>query len=307
MTVGITFSNRVEAVVCTDSRACTLGRVSNSVNKIEGFDTSKYHAAIIGAGNGNFVQGVFKKAADYTKEESVDEFTNAVESYYLDEVLGVKKAYVRRALKEIEVKAGIIIDEEEKKRFTDSKRAEVLRQLEDTSSLSELAIIAYDSAHNAIRIFDISQGGKNEAHMNKIFIGTGRDCAHVYMSQKMEGIDEKNLEVRDLLFMAVNSFSYATINAGVGGSPQIAVVNKQGIRKFTSKEANIAGNVSGAYLSEFITRNYAVDVMKDLIDKKIKDGMIAKEIGLTTNILTSGVIPANVWQEMANRKFYGRK
>ncbi len=58
MTVGITLTNGLEAVVIADSRVSGYDRQSDSVNKMSVFTGEKYSGVIFGSGNGNFVEDI---------------------------------------------------------------------------------------------------------------------------------------------------------------------------------------------------------------------------------------------------------
>ena len=305
MTVGITFSNGLEAVVCTDIRASTGGRESDSFKKLEKVESEKYHGVIFGCGSGNVIEGIFKKMPSSSqKHNKIEDFINAVKEELYSGFYDAKEQYIKKTKKEIEIKSGLFTNEDEKMQFTRSNISECIHNYNGMQNSTVIFITIYDKGANRIRNFYINEGGTGEVYANITAIGSGTDGANMYFSQKMQGVDEKKLKKKDIFFATMNSYNWATINQGVGGTPRVALIDKDGVRLFTNEEASTSTNVSGAYLAELIDKKYALGAMESIIGKAADYEEIARKLDLTQKALMSAAIPASFWQHLANKDYH---
>ncbi len=103
----------------------------------------------------------------------------------------------------------------------------------------------------------------------------------------------------------------ATLNQGVGGTPKIAQINKNGVRVLELPRARALANLSGAYLAEFSPR-LAIDRTRGFFDEVLNKESpnykrIAERAGIEPQTLTGIYVPYSSWQESANTRRFRTK
>ncbi len=311
MTVGISLTNGKEAIVIADSRstASNGGRQSDSAEKILQYKGSLYYGFLLEAGVANHTMATYArmKGSSY---DSLDLLVDAVKASHA-EVLDRQDAdYILSNKKEIDKRATAISDEHARAQYVTQEVERLMRDLrerkkEDPGFSSCFAAVSYDKNTERVRSFWINENVATEVHMPYVMLGSGTDGAHLYFTAKLQGIKQNRLSIQDICFHVVNAYCYATLNAGVGGTPVVGVITADGIKLVDDKRAIAAVNISGAYLAEghdALTRKKAIEYLAEVLqDKKPQYKEIARELGLNVEALTTLVIPYSSWQEQANR------
>lgn len=312
MTVGISFTNGLEAIVVTDSRVSGAGRKSDSVNKMGRFDSDNYFGVIFGSGEGDKITGVIDNLEEF-KGEYLDDYVKAIHESEEKRQEEDEQRFLGNQKRIIEQKAKLIDGPEKRKHFQEQETGNLIQRYDnfkqDSANHTPFILVAYDREKDKIRSFLISDAGYNELFRDHIELGSGSDGAHMYFSTKLQGVDVKNLKPEELAFFATNAYGFAAVNEGVGGKPKIARINKDGANIVESERTNALINLSGAYLSESGFGNKATrERFKEILDSGNPDyeGM-AGSLGSTKNDLTTKAIPYSTWQEGANGKLFNGK
>jgi hypothetical protein len=337
MTVGIAFSHdkRLEAIVVTDSRASGMSRQSDSANKVGEFSSDGYHGVIFGTGNGTVIEGAIK---------NLDSLKATDLSVYMDDInalcLGIQNRtdvpYLAALKKEIEKKASIYnldvesmqqtalslpqeqresyvqhkirTSLERREQFVEQELSKALSQYDQSKAQTGAQFIAvsFDKTQNKIRTFYLSSVIM-ELFIDHIEIGSGQDGSNIYFAANLQGIGHKaELDTASLVFHAVNAYSNSTINQGVGGTPRILRVTRDGVESLPREQVVTLINLSGAYLAGFneekLTHRGTEQLVRDVLAKKSTD--IAAALDLNENALRSRMIPYSSWKECINSKFY---
>lgn len=311
MTVGIAFTNGLEAIAVTDSRASGAGRQTDSVNKMGDFHNGKYAGVVFGTGSANLIEGVIKKLSGFSAK-NLDEFVEAVHRGYKGRIDKYDNSYLASMFAEIEKKAHLIGNQAERKQFTKRKVAELMQNY-DRSKRSEnptyFVLIGYDQKKGKVRLFNLDMFTSSEVCVNHMEIGSGADGANLYLGTKLPGVDSTKLTLADLTFFALNAYAAATINQGVGGTPKIARISQHGCEIVPEEKTVTLANLSGAYLSEFpglaLNHGSTRAIFKEILDSaNPRYDLIAQEVGLSEDALKTIYIPSSSWQERANRKLF---
>lgn len=311
MTVGISLTNGREAIVIADSRstASSGGRYSDSAEKILGCSHDTYHGFLLEAGQGNLTMGIFSKVRGVSYK-CLDELVAAVSENFRGAIDKIDADYVATNKREIEKNAMAISDEEARAQYMRQEIERLLkafgeRKKENPVYHSYFAGVAFDKKAGKVRQFWINENVANELYMPYILLGSGDDGAHLYFSAKLQGIKPDKLSSADLSFHAMNAYSFATLNVGVGGTPLIGTISSEETRILDAERAIAAANISGAYLAEGhqkLTRRKAKRYISEVLHSKNPPYKnIAQEVGINVEAMTTLVIPYSSWQEKANR------
>jgi hypothetical protein len=315
MTVGIAFTNGLEAIAITDSRASGSSRQTDSVNKMGDFSEEKYAGVVFGTGSASLVEGVIGNLNGFSAE-NLDKFVKSVHKNYKGRIDHLDDLYLAAMLVEIEKKAHLIENEDEKKQFTRQELSKVMSEYDKSKNrfenITNFLLVGYDKEKCKVRLFTLDPFISQELNSNHIEMGSGTDGANLYLGTKLQGIDSTKLELADLTFFALNAYATSTVNKGVGGTPKIARISKDGCEILPVEKAIALANLSGAYLSEFpasvLSHESTRMRFKEILDcAKPKYAKIAKEIGLNENTLRTMYITYSSWQERANRTLFNRK
>ncbi|MEK6920634.1 MAG: hypothetical protein AABX82_02025 [Nanoarchaeota archaeon] len=316
MTVGISLTNGKEAIVIADSRstASNGGRQSDSAEKLLHYQGKNYHGFLLETGSATYTEATYAqvKGSSY---DSLDHLVAAVKSIYGGIFDRNDQAYLESQKKEIEKKAALIDKEEERTRYVAQEIERLMHMFGTRKSEpaynSHFAAAGYDANANRVRLFWINENVVTELQMPYVLIGSGSDSAHLYFTAKLQGTKKETLTKEELYFYALNAHSFATLNAGVGGTPLIGITDAEKSRLVVPERTIAAVNISGAYLAEGHdgltgkrTKNYVAEVLED---RNPGYKAIAKELGLTIETLTTLVIPYSSWQERANRQLFPTK
>lgn len=313
MTVGITLSNGLEAIVITDSRASGLmGRQSDSVNKMGEFSKDNYAGVIFGSGSGNLIEEILRNL-DSIPGEQLEEFVAEVHKRHKSSIDRFSNSYLQAQREEIYRKASMIQDEAEQKQFIQQQTGMVLQQYDqmkqDPSHRTEFVLTAFDKKAKKVRIFYIDANQTGEYSSDHIEIGSGSDGANLYFATKLQGIDARKLNAADMAFFVTNAYSLSTVNLGVGGTPKIAKISEDGSEVLDPEKTRVLGNLSGGYLSEFnqdLTAQKTREHFKAILDSNQRPDYepVTKLLDLNTNTLTTTYIPLSSWQDRANSQHF---
>jgi len=221
------------------------------------------------------------------------------------------KRRIESARKEIKKKSLLFTDPKERSDFVSQERSGALQKYDSGKKDDEtmLLIAVYDFERKRIVTNGIWNYTFTEVEAPHIEIGSGRDGANMYLSTKTQGLSADKLGIDELVFYVLNAHAMSTVNVGVGGTPNIVLINEKKSTVLSHEETSILTNLSGAYMAEIIPREKMEDFVKKSLSKKTGYTKkiefcknVAKELDVTVNTLTSATIPAGVWQERANHK-----
>ncbi|MBW2991315.1 hypothetical protein KY348_06475 [Candidatus Woesearchaeota archaeon] len=317
MTVGISFTNGLEAIVITDSRVSGWGRQSDSINKLEKFEKDNYSGVMFGSGSGNKVEGILTNIeGEHFTGNTVEEYVASIHKKLREKTDEIERIYAQNIKKNILNQAEIISDPNNKKDYIKNEESKELnnfrRDKRDGSAL--FALTSFDKQEGKIRQFQFHETAYAEQYGSHIEIGSGADGAHWYFTTKLQGMDNKKLKPDQLAFYAMNAYSFSTMNRGVGGTPKMAHVSKQGVKIIPLEQTRVLANLSGAYLAELPETKLDYDNTKRcfkevLNEKEPRYDMINMTLGFgKDNIAQTTLIPYASWQEKANsERFNGNK
>ena len=313
MTVGIAFTNGLEAIVVTDSRTSGWGRQSDSVNKMGNFSANNYSGVVFGSGSANQIERVLQNLGVFHVDK-FDDYVSKVHQFHKSVLDMNDQNYLDSLRIEIEKKAVLIQNPDERTGFIRQSISDAMKDYDNgkrnKDNVAYLVAVAFDNERSKIRMYAMDPFTAWEVNSYHMEIGSGSDGANIYLATKLQGVDSTQLSVADLLFFTLNAYSTATVNQGVGGTPKIARISKEGCTIINPERTIALANMSGAYLSEFPVS------VHDRASMRLKFGLvlssdkppydkIAKEIGLSDDTLVSTYIPYSSWQERSNRKLFG--
>jgi hypothetical protein len=313
MTVGIGFTNGIEAVVITDSRVSSRvsgsGRQSDSVDKMGTFSTEKYSGVIYGTGSANVLLGTIKLLKDFSKSNNLDSFTEEVFKEYKIRIDEYDTQVLESSVNEIRKKSKLIEKEEERNQFERKGIHEIIEDYDKNKSLmnTPMTIVSYDNEKKKIRVFEVNQVFKAEVFSAHGEIGAGRDGANLYLSAKLQGKNIDKLSLSEMIFFTLNAYSFSTVNQGVGGTPKIAIISEKGYNILEPEKTIALTNLSGAYLSEVSPSEIDNSSTKKIIEYILNNDKpnyisFAQKIGINEDTFKNIYIPYSSWQERANRK-----
>ena len=308
MTVGISLTNWADAVVLTDSRVSSnLGRQSDSVNKMGEFSQEgKYHGVVYGTGEANLIFAVVNNIGGFSGE-TLDNFVDAVQQAHKARVDKGDTSWLSAQKAEIEKRAPLIDKPEDRESYVRNEIGELVRRYEKVKSEmpTHFVVVAYDMEAKRVREFVITPYMSEEKFMDHTEVGSGRDGANLYFATKLQGIDATRLKEEDLAFFAVNAYSFANINAGVGGTPKIARISEQGCRIVPVNRRLVLTNLSGAYLAGYKEGELTGEKVREYIKEVFGEGKpdfaaMAAMLDTDERTLTTMYNPYSSWQEKAN-------
>jgi len=337
MTVGIALTNGLDAVVMTDSRVSIHGRQSDSVNKMGEFSNPLYSGVVCGTGFGNLLEGIIKNM-DAFSGDNLAEFVKCMNDSYIQTLVKRRDYYILSVKAEIYRKADLFLFDEStmnelkkyigmgfkgdelerymkqevvsnKEKFDkyveqEIKSFEQSYDKDKNNNPTSFMVVGFDMKVGKIGLFNFGDSGVYDINSNHYELGSGADGANFYLESKLQGVDCRNLDTAGLAFFVVNAYHNATINHGVGGTPKIAIISKEGTKVLDIERTRAMTNISGAYLSEFnpevLTPEF-MDILFDRVLNGIPDyGNWAKPVGLDRDAFTTMYIPLSSWQERAN-------
>ncbi len=310
MTVGITFTNGLEAIVITDKRVSGSGRQSDSVDKMGEFNGAGYQGVIFGSGSGSLVESVIQRL-DKLKGETPPEFVINIYNHLQDKLTGLITFTTKEEQNKIKRKAKFIADEEAQKQFVQGELARLIEGIdkrigEHPDFRTEFIVTLYDTATERVANFYINRSYHGEAFAPHHEIGSGADAANLYLSAALQGVDNKKLTAGELLFYVITAYAHANLNEGVGGTPKIAHISERGCKILPVEQSKALTNLSGAYVSRY-EPSLTPDIMKKycrelLAGKKNYFNRIARMLKMTPDSLTTMAVPYSSWQERANSR-----
>jgi hypothetical protein len=313
MTIGIVFSNGQEAITISDSRGTQYGRQSDAFVKAGVFETHDYKGLVFGAGDGEALNLVVNRLGKLHKP-SLDEYCNEVfDALYKGIIDPLNEHWIASQKREIQKEASAFGDEDKKRDYIGKRTEELIgayRQHKNAPENStQLVMAAYDLAQECVRVFFLSPSYMSEKGLAHLEIGSGTDGAHAYMSSSLHGLNTKELELEALLFFAINAYTSAHLNQGVGGTPNVHIIDRQGVVVLELNRVNAMANLSAAYMSEIregvLTRERMLQYLNWLLfEDKPKFGVIGKVIGMPKDNLTTLIVPQSEWQAHSNRVLF---
>jgi hypothetical protein len=312
MTVGIAFTNGLEAIVIADTRLSGWGR-QDSINKMGEFTAPGFNGVVIGAGNANVIEGVIKNLGSI-KSHDVDGYVKGIYDSF-QRILNFSDAdYLAQQKKEIK-KQSFVFDGKKRKEFVNHESRALIggyrRHTTDVSGQSELLAVVFDKEKKKVRQFTGGNVVYSELFLDHYEIGSGRDGANMYLVSKLPGIDITKLGTQDLAYFALNAHGLSTLNIGVGWTPKIAHVSETGNKIIDPLRTRVLVNLSGAYLAELPAAGLSVERVIGYIGEimtkdKPRYDILAGVLGRSEDALTSEIIPYSSWQEKANEIIFGR-
>lgn len=311
MTVGLYISNGLEAIIITDPRVSGNQRESDTVNKQGLFNPKDYHGVIFGSGNSQPIMQMFYKTLKTCSGKDIGAYVGNLQKAHEKERDKEFSSYLKKANKKINTKSLVINNPDERKGYTASEKNKLLEEWDQeySKSKTEFLTVGFDKKQNKISSFYFGDNTGNSIELFQDYqsIGSGSDAAGLHFGTKLVGVDTKKLKLEDLMYFAINAYSESTHNQGVGGTPKITIISKEGNKNLSKYRTKALTNLSGAYLSreneeQLITDN-TINIMKGIINDKSPDYKnIAETIGLNKETLITKTIPYSEWQESSNSK-----
>ena len=306
MTVGITITNGLEAIVVTDSRGSSMGRESDFFNKMNNLSRDNYSLVTFGTGSADFILDILDNLQNITGS-NINDYTNNLQAYFGRKSDAFDLASLNHHKNEIGKKATLIENPDERAQFIRQRLGESMQEYDKSKqSQTNFVLAGFDKELNKIKFFSIYASMFVEKPISHIEIGSGMDGANSYLVSKMQGLDASKMKVEDLLFYALNAYSTSTMNQGVGGRPSIARISKEGCEILPIERTIALTNLSGAYLSDNskhkLSKTYVKKVINQVLTSKTPDyESVAKRIGLNEGTIRTMCIPYSSWQEQANK------
>lgn len=281
MTIGLYFANKKEAVVLIDKRVSIGTMGSDSGEAYALFTQKRFHGVMIGAGEYDPLVGILQYAASLKEQDSLDSFVEKI-----------------------------------------AKGCKSMKKKQPPNPDAAFFLVAYDKDAGIQRMYSLETEGekskkpKREIHKKELFdycnsFGSGGESAQPYYMGKLNGLALSTLNLSDLVFFAINSYSWATVNEGVGGVPAIAHLSKQGVHLLSREQSIALANLSGAFLSEnnpaLREKDMVQYIEQILSEKEPAYGQIAEILGVERNTLNSLFIPYSSWQGRANHRIFDRE
>lgn len=278
MTIGLYFANKKEAVVLIDKRVSTGTMGSDSGEALALFTQKRFHGVMIGAGEYDPLVGILQYTASLKEQNSLDSFVEKI-----------------------------------------AKGCKSMRKKQPPNPDAAFFLVAYDKDAGIQRMYSLETEGekskkpKREIHKKELFdycnsFGSGGESAQPYYMGKLNGLALSTLNLSDLVFFAINSYSWATVNEGVGGVPAIAHLSEQEVHLLSREQSIALANLSGAFLSEnnpaLREKDMVQYIEQILSEKEPAYDQIAEILGVDRNTLVSLYVPYSSWQERANYRIF---
>ncbi len=312
MTVGIAFTNGIESVAVADSRVSDELRHSDSFNKLGSFQHKNYEGVLFGTGSANLFAGVLQELPTL-KGESLDEFVESIRKAHAARVDALDNNTLASAKNDI-TKRSAVIPDNKRKGFVRTEIGRLFQEYNQAKDRNQtrFVVVAYDKQSQKARQFYINESGPMESFASHIEVGSGTDGANLFFATRLHGVDSTSLALPQLAFFATNAYALSTLNQGVGGTPKIAHVSKEGTKIYSADRVRALTNLSGAYLAEGaeepLSAIQAIKHFQDILTNPSPNyATVAKLLSLNTDALTTTAIPYGVWQERANAKLFGKK
>lgn len=307
MTVGISFTNGVEAVVIADARASGQGRESDSVEKLSVFSSDNYHGALFGSGDGNRITSILKNLNAYSGD-TLESYVGDILSKYTKECDFFDNEIINESKKQILKRSSVFVNDESKSRFVEEEIRNFLNNFSEhkKSDKTNFILVGYDKKNGFIDQYYLQQDYVSKVSHYHLEIGSGRDGASLYLASKLPGVVVSDLQLNQLMFYAINAYSKATVNQGVGGTPKICMIDKNKSEVLSYNKCITLGNISGVYLAE-LNDKFTNKKILNLFDEIIYSEEISKNLfddyDLNSDLMSSIYIPPSSWQEKANKEF----
>lgn len=331
MTVGIVLSNGLEAVLLCDevlSMVSNDGTIEDTITKLGTFNHSRYHGAIVGAGDGNMtIGGISKFSTTQTREndsvtttQDLDEFVKAVSDYVAKKLDADDKEWLAEKINNARKKAATINDKPESDRFFEAEKAKIFQEFDEAKHDQahtppvEFLIAAYDAINKTMRKFLVRGTSIEEIHLPHHEIGYGVNAARLYFAESMPGVEPSSLITPELAFHTSCAFMKSTIEAGVGGTPRMAFVGEKRTRNLDSAAVAALTNVCGYFLAGALSRGEAQYFARAIVNvttkadnasydraeiEKLAAGLCGK-LGTTPHDIVRATLPLSAIYQLVN-------
>lgn len=283
MTVGIVFSNGLEAALLCDEILTIVSASGNSedrVTKLGMFEHSNYHGAMVCAGEGNFsIGGITAFSTDgrrpnniLSSTENLDDLVKEVVVYVTGKLDADDDEWLTQQLANARKKSKKLGDGEEAKRFFEAERDRIFKEFDSQKEHQMHAppvhflMAAYDKQRLALRVLSILGQSVDEIHLPHHEIGGGANAARLYFAETMHGIDASKLKTSELAFYTACAFMRSTVELGVGGTPKMVFARKEGVNHLSGPAVSSLTNSCGYYLAGALTKPEVQTFARDLIE-----------------------------------------
>ncbi len=310
MTVGLTLSNGLEAIVITDKRVSDGRRQSDVANKAGVLNADNYNCVLFGSGNGSYVFDLIDGIGTYNAgnfDELFSELSRTHQSSFLKNMGQMVQTWREQANVRVQVEQ----DERKRDALFDQMKSQIMQQydklIQDPQHTTTFLLVGYDAEKRKIRTYFISHNGSAEINMPNYQIGSGADGAGMYFSEELQGIDLKRLSPENLLHHALNAYSVSTINQGVGGTPCIVHVSHDGAVSLPRERAVALANLVGAYRAGMPNVDEAIvdESLAGAFNGKLDIGKIGSKLAMGNVGLV--YVPFSSWKEAANTLNYAER
>jgi len=307
MTVHIILSNSTDSVVISDSRMSGKGTKSDIRQKLQPIKTAHYHGFVYGTGKSDKITLGYEKAKEFPGEE-IKGLSDSL-SHFFRETLeySLRQSYASR-LSEFGT-ASEVFDRLQKRKKTKAHLIKTIQQDERELILeneAKLQVLAYEKRSDSVQLYEVTRKDVEKRPTEFSGIGGGFRIARLYLESKMQGLDIKSLSTASLLFYLSSAYAFCNIDEGVGGTPNIGVVNKRENKILPLEITLPIVNIAGAYLAEldetFFSKARTISHIEEILSGKADLHRIARRLGLTKEGLVSTHIPFSSFQERANRE-----
>jgi len=308
MTVGIVVCNALESIVIADARGSMSGRKIYVNRKLTTFSGENYNGALCGAGDINHLYDIYNNLKNISGE-NLDDFVKGIHRHFRGKINDEYDLLLKSVKEDVEQGASLIEDEQAKEAYISAVTGDKIEQYNvDREGIDSIVLVSgFDGESGRIRNYGIMKGTYEESLNPFVSIGNGTDASNLNFAAKFLGIDPDKLRTEDLLFFAINGYSWSTLNEGIGNTPTIAHISEGNTTLLSTKQSLACLNLSGGYLAEFnpeLNVRTARGYIRDILDGSVDYEKIASLLERDEETITSTVIPYTSWQETANRKIF---
>ncbi|MBI4438302.1 hypothetical protein HY640_00040 [Candidatus Woesearchaeota archaeon] len=317
MTVGISVTNGLEAVIITDARVTQGARQTDAGIKAAVFNADTFGGVIFGAGNGDYIWEVLS-TINGLQQDTLKETVESANALHQARVFSYYTEYLETKMREIYMKARLIQDPGQQDEFVRIKRNELMHEYDqhqqNPANRTQFAVVGFDiNGSPGIKTFCFDFGRLAQCFGDTIYLGGGADASNIYLIEELQGIDTKLLRKPDLLFYALNAYALSTLNTGVGGTPTIAMVERGGARTLGHELSVVLTNLTGAYKARVPSIGLTDDETKGFIAQVVSKGLtpdvlgnLSSRLGLSPESVGSIYMPFSSWKKKANNERYPR-
>jgi hypothetical protein len=322
MTVGIvlTNNNRTRGVVVADARVSNGGMVANNAQKIVRYEHTepKFSGVVIGTGRGDYIKSMYARFASPLNYKDPKDLVTSLLADIQTQYAASRSEFFERERKMMLLDMNAL----DPAFLADTLNPEVLANLKKEyegelhrrfHNMRQTAdeLISDGTEFRIVSTCDgkISNYGINRKHVglfdyNIDAIGSGASAAIFGLNQSLQGTESTDLALDNLLYHALIGYNSSATSSGVGGIPQIAILDEDGTALIPQKTSILLGNLMGAHSAQLygaLTRKGTKDLVAQVLeDDKNTTGEIAKILGMSKKNVTTLYIPPESWQTKSN-------